>query len=244
MIPILNCQTRKDNVMDLMDEWKKYEHQTEFNYSVLPEALKCRGEKLTYKPNKTIIMAGEFPEYVYFIEEGIAIGTRNYKDGKEYHYFQIDKHVGSPGLLELFSRKQAYIATIVSVTEVHAVRIRSALLYRYVMTHEEMLRRCLSLVALDLYHRSGNDGILYYLDGLNRVRYFLVGYYNEYKMDREDELVVKASYQEIANMVGVSIRTVGRGISKLKQSKEILSRNKMVVLTQEHYNKLVRKLWE
>ncbi|SET92515.1 Crp/Fnr family transcriptional regulator [Lacrimispora sphenoides] len=229
--------------MDLKKEWEKYEKEIEFNYSVLPDEMKSRGELITYAPKQFIVSQGEFPQYIYFIKEGIALGTRNYSDGNEYNYFQIDKNNGSIGLLELFARKDAYVATIISMTEVKAVRMESAAIYAYVMNHIDMLRRCLALVSDDLYKRSGNDGIFYYLDGLDRVRYYLVNYYDAHKKETTDTVTVEAEYQDIANSVGISLRTVGRSLRKLKDREEINSIRKKLIITKEKYDILFDNLW-
>jgi hypothetical protein len=63
-----------------------------------------------------------------------------------------------------------------------------------------MLRRCLTLVSDDLYKRSGNDGIFYYLDGLDRVRYYFVNYYDAHKKETDDIVTVEAEYQDIAKL--------------------------------------------
>lgn len=228
--------------MDLRERWKKYEDQTEFNYLHLPERIIKQGKKIVFQPKQFIVSRGEFPKYMYFILSGTALGIRNYSDGSEYSYFQIDSNNGNVGLLEVFSRQDSYVATIISTTEVVALRIESTIIYDYVMQDMEMMRRCLTLVASDLYKRSGNDGIYYYLDGLNRVRYYLANYYDSRKEKQGREVVVHAEYQDIANSVGISIRTVGRSIKKLRERGEILEKNKKTILTQKNYELLMFNL--
>lgn len=228
--------------MDLRERWRKYQDQTEFNYLCLPEEIMEQGRKVVFQSKEFIVSRGEFPKYVYFILSGSALGIRDYSDGSEYSYFQIDSNNGDVGLLEIFSRQDAYVATIISATEVTAMRIEAAVIYDYVMNNIEMLRRCLSLVASDLYKRSGNDGIYYYLDGLNRVRYYLASYYDAQKERQGKKVVVYDEYQDIANSVGVSVRTVGRSIRKLREQGEILEKNKKTILTQENYELLMCNL--
>ena len=52
-----------------------------FNLSVLPEEIKKQGIRITYQPQSVIVSRGTFPEYIYFIESGTALGTRHYDDG-------------------------------------------------------------------------------------------------------------------------------------------------------------------
>lgn len=228
--------------MNLKNEWEKYENEVTFNLSVLPKEIINIGKWITYPPKSFIVSRGEFPEYLYFIKSGTALGSKNYMDGNEYNYFQIDKNNGNVGLLEMFARKDAYVATIISATEVVALRIESAIIYDYIMNNSEMLHRCVTLVAEDLYKRSGNDGIFYYLDGLNRLRHYLVNYYDAHK-EEGNRIIVNAEYEDIAKNIGVSIRTVGRSIHRLKELEEIISRNKKIIITEEKHQLLMTKLW-
>lgn len=228
--------------MDLKTEWVKYENESTFNLSILPKEIVAMGTWITYPPKSFIVTRGDFPEYLYFIKSGTALGTKHYTDGNEYNYFQIDKSSGNVGLLEVFAKKDSYVATIISVTEVVALRVESAVIYNFVMTNQEMLRRCITLVAEDLYKRSGDDGIFYYLDGLNRLRYYLIHYYDTHR-NESNRVVVEAQYEDIAKNIGVSIRTVGRSIQKLKTLEEIISKNKKMIITNEKYEILLKNLW-
>lgn len=228
--------------MNLRSEWAKYKNEVTFNLSILPEEIVKLGKWIIYPPKTIIVTRGEFPEYLYFIKSGTALGTKNYLDGNEYNYFQIDKNNGNIGLLELFARKDAYVATIMSITEVVALRMEAAMIYDYIMNNSEMLHRCITLVAEDLYKRSGNDGIFYYLDGLNRLRHYLVSYYDAHK-EENSKIVVDAEYEDIAKNIGVSIRTVGRSIHRLKELEEIISENKKIIITEEKYQTLLNSLW-
>ena len=205
--------------MRLEELWKKYSPYNQFNLSVLPEEIKSQGVRLTYEPHSVIISRGEFPKYIYFIESGTALGTRDYKDGNNYYYFRITSKTGSVGLLEVLAHEPQTIATVVASTRVTVLRISSAVIYEYLMTHLDMLYNCTYIVAHDLYQRSGNDGILYYQRGIDRVRFYLVQYY-------------MPDYQTIASNIGVSVRTVVRSIQKLKELGEITSVRKKIYISE------------
>lgn len=229
--------------MELRKAWEKYQHEVTFNISILTEEVKKQGVLLEFSPKSLIVSRGEFPKYIYFIYSGIATGIRDYEDGNEYNYFQIDKSNGSIGLLEVLARKEQYVANIKCMTDVKAIRIESAFVYDLIMSDITMLRRCITLIADDLYMRSGNDGILYYLKGLNRVRYYFVSYYEKYK-GKEKKVIVYAEYQEIASKIGISIRTVGRSIKQLKDTGEILSEKKKIVITEKQYQSMVKNIYK
>jgi len=227
--------------MTLENLWEKYEG-ADVNLSILPDEIIRHGKFITFPAQKIIVSSGEFPRYLYFIKSGKTVGSRNYADGNEYNYFQLDQHNGSIGLLEILAQKDKYIATIMCVTKVEALRIESEIIYEYIMDNQEILRRCITFVARDLYMRSGNDGILYYLDGINRLRHYLINYYETYNKAGK-RVTVLEEYQDIAKQIGVSIRTVGRSIRRLKDNKEIISVNKKIVITGEKRKVLFQNLW-
>lgn len=90
--------------MNLRELWKKYDSYDQFNISVLPEEIRAQGVRLFYPTGSVIISLGDSPDYVYFIESGVAIGTRDYNDGNNYFYFRITNENGSVGLLEVLAQ--------------------------------------------------------------------------------------------------------------------------------------------
>lgn len=215
--------------------WEQYSATHHgFNLSVLPEEIKKQGVRITYQPQSVIVSRGTFPEYIYFIESGTALGTRHYDDGNSYYYFEINMETGAIGLLEILAREPKTVATIVASTEVTILRISSAIVYQYLMTHPDILIRCTFVVAHDLYQRSANDGLLYYLEGIDRVRYYLVQYYMLHANGQE-MLAIAEDYQTISSNIGVSSRTVGRSIQKLKENGEITSIRKKIHLSYDQF---------
>lgn len=224
--------------MQLEELWKKYSSYDHFNLSVLPESIRAQGVRVTFPPRSVIISRGDSPDYIYFFEEGTALGTRDYNDGNNYYYFRITKEDGCLGLLEVLSHHSRIVATVVASTEVTALRVSSALVYEYIMSDPAMLRSCLRIVARDLYQRSGNDGIFYYQRGIDRVRYYLVQYCNLHR-DGDRPILIQPDYQTIASNIGVSVRTVVRSIRSLKESGEITSEKKKISVSREQYRILL-----
>lgn len=224
--------------MKLQKLWKQYSPYNKFNLSILPESIKAQGIRITYPPQSIIIQRGDFPSYIYFIESGIALGSRDYNDGNNYCYFHITKETGSVGLLEILAHEPQVIATIVASTEVTVLRISSAIIYEYLMSHQEMLYHCIYILAHDLYQRSGNDGLLYYQRGIDRLRYYLVQYYELHSKDGHI-LSVLPDYQTIASNIGVSVRTVVRNVKNLKDSGELTSDKKKIFISQEQHERML-----
>lgn len=231
--------------MNLENEWEKYKNSVEFNRNALPEQVLHQGVHEEYEPNSILVSKGECPDHIYFLEEGLVAGIREYANGSTYSYFQLNSENGSIGLLEILARQKEYIATVSTITKVKVLKIDSAIVYRAIMEDVELLRKCTHLLAGDLYKRSGNDGILYYMSGIDRIRFFLISYYEGHKekWDKKGELQIPAEYQEIANGIGMSIRTVGRNLQKLKASGEIKDVPKKIIIGRKQYKKLRENIY-
>lgn len=226
---------------NLKKYWDIYSEETSFNASVITDFLQENGQELNYKAGSVIVLGGDFPSDVYFIKEGMGVGKRNYEDGNEYVYFQVDQTNGNLGLLEVLARKEMYISTVTCLTDVVVIKVPSYLLYKEIMENQELLRRCTVLLAEDLYRTSGNEGLLYRFQGVDRVRHYLIKYYEEHGSN-DSAVEVQKQYQDIAFELGISVRTVGRSIKKLKESGEIISHNRSVFIGADHYRKLVDQL--
>lgn len=227
----------------LTEAWQQYHAETAFNWSVLPGALQQQAETIRFPARSLIVTRGEMPSYIYFIQSGIVAGVREYENGNEYNYFRLDNANGCIGLLELLAQETSYVASIICMTEVIAARIDAAAVYCAIMEDINLLRRCTALLASDLYQRSGSDGALYYFRGIDRVRYYLIAYFEE-NSKHGGSVTVQEEYQNIASHIGMSVRTVGRNIQKLRQSGEILSKNRHILMTREQYLKMVQAIYE
>mgnify|MGYP000264301266 CR=1 FL=1 len=229
--------------MKLEKLWRKYKSDGDFNLQALPESLVKQGVLVEYEKNSILVSRGERPDYIYFIQEGMVAGIREYANGSTYSYFQLNSTNGSVGLLEILAGKEHYIATLSTITRVKALRINAALVYQTIMEENELLRKCINLLADDLYMRSGNDGIMYYMSGLDRVRFFLLTYYERHQKNSEGDVLVEAEYQDIANGIGMSIRTVGRNLQKLKETGELKNIQKKIIMGKQQYEKLQANIY-
>lgn len=231
--------------MKLEKLWEKYKSDGDFNLQVLPESLIKQGVLVEYEKNSILVSRGERPDYIYFIQEGMVAGIREYVNGSTYSYFQLNNTNGSVGLLEILAGKDSYIATLSTITKVKALRIDAALVYQTIMEDKELLRQCINLLSDDLYKRSGNDGIMYYMSGLDRVRFFLITYYESHQNMKnvKGEVLVEVEYQDIANGIGMSIRTVGRNLQKLKKNDELKNIQKKIIISEQQYEKLQANIY-
>uniref|UniRef100_UPI00403F3F26 Crp/Fnr family transcriptional regulator n=1 Tax=Candidatus Enterococcus willemsii TaxID=1857215 RepID=UPI00403F3F26 len=225
----------------LREKWQQYSRENIINYSTIQDKELNQFPIRHFEPNETMVMRGDFPSSVYFILNGVVLGVRNYENGNEYSYFQLGKNNGSVGLLEVLAQKEEMIATITCLTKVEAVQVPSTIVYDWIMQDMDLLRLSINLLASDLYARSGNDGLLYRYEGVDRLRFFLISYYEEHACDNQ-RLEVTETREKIANTLGMSIRTVGRSLLKLRQNQEIMNEKRKIYLGEDEYQRLKKAI--
>lgn len=210
----------------------------------LPEELAVKGKIKKYKPNSIIVSRGDAANGVYFIEEGVVTGLREYTNGNIYNYFELNSTDGIVGLLEIMAGEKKYVATVYAATEVTMRCFKPEVIYRAIMENIQLLREVVNILAKDLYKRSGSDGLMYHMEGIDRVRLFLISKYEKCRNTdyRNGSVYIKTEYQEIADTIGMSIRTVGRNLKKLKEMREIKILYKKIYITEDQYELLKKQM--
>lgn len=223
-------------------EWEKYSEE-KLKLSILPEEIRNFGVTVHFEKDDFLIYRGEFPEYIYFVNSGTVRVFRDFGEGNEYSYIQANKRNDIVGLLEVMAMESKYTATVKCVTDVEAIRFDSVVIYRMIMSDVRMLRRCIRFLAVDFYATSENIGVLYYLRGVDRVRFYLVDYYNEHK-GIGDKVTLETGYKDIASQIGCSVRTVGRDMKVLKDKGEVCSENRKIVISGIQAEKMSGRIFD
>ncbi|WP_205527778.1 Crp/Fnr family transcriptional regulator [Listeria costaricensis] len=222
----------------LREKWQQYGNETIFNYSKIQAKLTDEYPEVCFEPNEKVVVRGDFPVYIYFIISGILVGVRDYEDGNEYEYFQLGQQNGSIGLLELLAKKEQMVATVTCLSKVKAVRVPADVVYEWIMEDMELLRLSANLLAVDLYHCSNNSGLFYRFEGVDRLRYFLAGYYEEQVRVEKGIVEVSETREKIGNKLGMSVRTVGRSLKKLRDNQEIINKERKIYIGPEEHQRL------
>jgi len=224
----------------LEEVWSRFDISYGTALDLLPPALLPRCKQKKYAPGDVIVSEGDSLEHVYFIESGTVDGMKRFESGKDYQYFKLDRFNGAVGLLELFSRQRTIIATIVAKTRVSILRLPADELYLYAMNDLPLLRKISCHIANDLYRDSGLNGKLFYLSGVERVCFYLTDYFQKNAYPQQF-VVVKQSYQTIANHIGVSQRTVVRAVRDLRAQGLCSMRGKRILITREQLEQIAAR---
>lgn len=223
--------------MKIESVWRQFDISYGNALDLLPQSLATCCTRREYIPDEIIVSEGDSLEYVYFIESGIVDGMKRFESGKDYQYFKLDRSNGAIGLLELFSRKSEIIATILAKTNVSILRLPADELYAFAMNDLPLLRKISYHIANDLYVDSSLNGKLFYLDGLERVCFYLTDYFQK-TIGSQSFVIVRQNYQTIANHIGVSQRTVVRAIRDLREQELCTMAGKHIRISQKQFERI------
>lgn len=229
--------------MELSEAWEVFGKNAPFTFYSLPAQLQQKGQYMELDANQVVVHQGEFPEYIYFVLDGAIAGVREQDKESEYNYFRLEANNGGIGVLELLAGEKNYMATMVSLTKVRLAKVPAVSVYIEIMSDFSMLRQCTTVLAKSLYKRFGSENTLHDLRGLDRVRYYLFTYYETYYPTPEKgTLLIQEQYQDIADKIGMSVRTVGRNLQKLRELGEISSYRRNICMTEQQYEQMKQKI--
>ncbi len=192
---------------------------------------------------KTILVKkDEKPKFVYIIYLGTLRIFNEFENGKILQTAKV-KDMDFVGILEVLSLEDKIAATVETVTECTALRISKEDFLEWIEKDHYLALITAKKIASDFYNTTYSNGRLL----LNSTMYTLVSFIIEtIKNDIEQEKTgfINKKRQEIADELGVSLRTVQRNIRKLKDTGLITINTGKIHVDSEQYNRLINRLNE
>lgn len=221
--------------------WGRYGEKMDSVMALLSDEMRAHARLVNFPQDTSIVVEGDTLTDIYFIQSGVVDGLKRYEDGKDYQYFTLDHTSGAIGLLELMSCQMRIIATIITRTDVTALRVNASELYASIMEDPVLLRRCAHHLAMDLYRDSGRSGKMFYQNGFERVCAFLTDYYAA-SLPSQPNVTVKQTYDSIASQLCISVRTVGRAMKTLRERGLCTGAGKYIRIDQRQYREILSLL--
>lgn len=219
--------------------WQEYGVNHTLNFDMVKDRVVNRFPKLNYQKGDVIVYRGDFPNYIFFIVDGQAIGTMFYEDGSQYDYFTLNNTNGSIGLLEIMAKEKQIIATVTCLTDLVCYKVPSDIVYGWIMNDIQLLRVSANLLSNDLYRSSRRDGLFNRLEGIDRVRQFLIEYYQQNSQLNSDVVWINYTREQIGNQLGLSIRTISRVYRQLITNGEITNIQRKIYVDTHNYQQLI-----
>ena len=110
------------------------------------------------------------------------------------------------------------------------------------MNDIQLLRVSANLLSNDLYRSSRRDGLFNHLEGIDRVRQFMIEYYRQNKVQNGEFVKVNLNRLQIGNQLGLSIRTVSRSYQQLIANGELTNLQRKIYIDERNYERLIMNM--
>lgn len=191
------------------------------------------------KKGTSFVHEGDPVNTVYFIGNGIIKATDYRIYGISFDFMLFSK-VYAYGGMEIIMDIENYRTSLQTVTDCTVLKIPKAQFSRWMKTDIRALRHESKLMGEYLLEQSRNVRAFLFLEGTDRLTMLLVNRYERYA----DKGILKLSSdrQELSDFTGLSVKTITRAVTKLKEGNLITKANGKIFINREQYMLLKENL--
>ena len=204
----------------------------------MPETIRQRIVKRVFRPGEALMRKGEPVTHVYLLTSGATRVSNEFESGHRYTFAQID----APdilGDLEALSHQESYATTNEALTQCTVYALTIDTFYAWLREDNAFAIRVAELLAIKMYPTSDENGRIKFLPSVLRLENYLLHRIGGVDTDL---FVLHTGRQEIADDIGTSVKTVNRGVTKLKEAGLIGLSHGKITISREQKMKIAEDL--
>ena len=183
----------------------------------MPEDIKRQTTHKVFLPGESLMRKGERATHVYLLTRGSTRVSNEFASGQRYTFASLD----TPDLigdLEVLSGQGAYAASNEAVTTCEVIAMSAETFLQWMRMDSEFALTVAQMLAAKMYPTSNEAGRVKFLPSLERLHSYLI---KRLGTIEADTFILHTSRQQIADDIGTSVKTVNRGVAKLKEAGRI-----------------------
>ena len=180
----------------------------------MPEDIKRQTTHKVFLPGESLMRKGERATHVYLLTRGSTRVSNEFASGQRYTFASLD----TPDLIgdrEVLSGQGAYAASNEAVTTCEVIAMSAETFLQWMRMDSEFALTVAQMLAAKMYPTSNEAGRVKFLPSLERLHSYLI---KRLGTIEADTFILHTSRQQIADDIGTSVKTVNRGVAKLKEA--------------------------
>lgn len=180
----------------------------------MPAEIKRQTTHKNYLIGETIVQKGEEAKHVYLITKGSTRVSNEFASGQRYTFAALGV-ADFIGDLDVLAGKSVYAATNEADTSCEVIAMRAETFMQWLHLDNEFAIAVAQCLAAKMYPTSNEAGRVKFLPSFERLHAYLLKRLGDIETDL---FILHTSRQQIADDIGTSVKTVNRGVLKLKEA--------------------------
>ncbi len=183
--------------------------------------------------NTVFIEENAAADNVYILTKGVvrAIDYRIQGVAYDYMWFHSVKVFGA---MEMLFNLATYMTTLKTVTPCTMLVISRSNYERWIWEDKNALRMEMESIGSYMLEQNRKDRIFLFLQGMDRILFIFIKNYEQNNI--EGDFILHMRRQELAEISGLSVKTVNRSIKKMEENGFIKRDGHKVIISAEQFN--------
>lgn len=200
----------------------------------MPESIRPQVSHRTFRPGEFVVRKGERADHVYILTKGTTRVSNEFASGQRYTFAQqnVPDLIGD---LEVLAGQEYFSATNEALTECEVLAMTVETFKKWMRRDNHFACAIAQQLASKMYPTSNENGQIKFQPSLQRLQEYLV---KRVQLSPSEHFVLRTSRQQIADDIGTSVKTVNRGVSKLRDAGLITLLHGKISISVEQQKKL------
>ncbi len=189
-----------------------------------------------YPASHTLLMVGDHAEKVYLLLKGRVRGVYEQANGAMYAFacFNAPYFFGE---FEAFADCDRYRSTLICESDCLMALMPRDIYLAWVRSDPEVLFKRTRQITRSLMKQARSERNYLFYSGFERLLTFFTTQYREH--NQEGICRLRVTYQEIADNIGFSVKTVQRGLKRMRQEELITQQGRVLEFNQAQYQHML-----
>ena len=192
----------------------------------MPDSIRRQTTRRDFLPGESVVRKGEPADRVFLLTKGSLRVSNEFASGQRFTFgsLEVPDLIGD---LEVLAGQKSYAASNEAVSTCEVIAMSAETFLQWMRSDNEFALAVAQLLAAKMYPTSNEAGRVKFLPSLERLHAYLI---KRLGTIQTDLFILHTSRQQIADDIGTSVKTVNRGVAKLREAGLIsLNRGKITI---------------